>query len=98
MRPGDLPPVEPGEAYPGEFAEFKRRRPVHHVAVGSVGAADGHEEVTLDLTLEGGKTIYSRLSPGVARIAAGAMESAVKSIEEQRTRTLRRRGPSPEAS
>ena len=90
--------MKPGEAYPREFDEFKRRRLVHHVAVGSVGAEDGHEEVTLDLTFEGSETINARLSPGVARIAAGAIEAAVKSIEEQRTRTLRRRPPSTDIS
>lgn len=65
-------------------------RAVKHAAVGTVGSASGSEEVTLEFSFENGETLKARIKPDVARIVAGAIETAVKSIEEERTNSLRR--------
>ena len=90
--------MKPGEAYPGEFEEFMDRRLVEHVAVGTVGSEDGHEEVSLDVTLEDGETVKARVAPNVARVVAEGLGAAANSIEAEQTKPLRQQRPATDDS
>jgi hypothetical protein len=80
---------QPGEAYPGEFAEFNSLSSAGFV-IGTIGSPEGVEYVKVTLEPTSDPPLTVRLPVKDARLLAKAIDTAFRSIEETRSATLRR--------